>query len=425
MWAGFFLSVFLKYVFSIPVPGFFMLVLIAGAAAVSDRNRLIMLSLGLVPLYTSVQFIFGIGICTLVFVFKYYDKIKLKYTDALLLFLVIWELLHAFSNDFSFVEFAGMLIPYLFLTVAVRSFDGVEHFSAFARTFAGSTLFTCVVIMLQIFSQNGFNADRSWKILLRLGSNTIDGEVSGAYLNPNTLGFFIAISIALLVRLMINRIGTKLDIAASAILLLLGLFTSSRTFLLCILTFGILTVFTVGKDAGSKIRTAIIGIASLAAASLILYLVAPATFDFFVNRIINGDNSSRSILFQKYNDIILTNPRFILWGYGLNGVAEYQMSVIGQVPHNGFQELIFVWGFPGLFAYSAYIVSLTVNAVKANKGTVRLLNWIPFILFAFKIQVGQLITFTPVPLVLLLLYISIACDEQYNNAQYAGDRAEK
>ena len=409
--ALFYLLVFVKYVFSVPVPGALILVPYAVAALAADREKLTVLALCTVPLYTSVQFVSAIGICAAVFLITFADGIKPKKADVILLFLVVWELLHAFTVDFSAKEFVGIAILYVFMTIAIRSHGEPFDYVYMARNVAGSTLFTCFVILMQLFARYNFNADKTWKSLLRLGTDYVDGETPvGAYLNPNTLGFFIVISVALLVQLMLTRRSGKADVAATAALLVFGFFTSSRTFLICLFITGALAVLSARRSAGEKVKVFAIAVASFAAACLVFYLIAPDTFAFFFDRVVNGGDNSRWIIFSKYNGIIFNSPKFLLWGSGLNGVAAYQMEVVGQVPHNGLQELLFVWGFPGLIAYAGYVSSLFYGAYRSNKNKARLINFIPLILFLIKIQIGQLVTFTPVPLVILLICISLSSD---------------
>ena len=406
--ACFYLMVFAKYVFFLPIPGAVLLLPYAAAAIAADRDELTVMALCTVPLYTSVPFVSAIGICTAVFLIKFAKEIRPKKEDLILLFILVWELFHAFTIEFSVQEFVGIIVLYVFMVIAIRAYRPTEDYARIARPVAWSTLFTCAMILLQLLAKNSFNMDKTWKSLLRLGSDYVDGETGpGAYLNPNTLGFFIVISVALLVQLALTGRAKRRAHAVTAFLLVFGFFTSSRTFLICLFATGVLTVLSVRRSAGKRAKVLLISLASAAAACLIFYLITPTTFTFFFNRVVNGSDNSRSMLFARYNEIIFTSPKFILWGSGLNGVASYQMSVIGQVPHNGLQEILFIWGFPGLAAYLAYFCAMFFRASKSRARRTRLLNWIPLIVFAIKVQIGQLITFTPVPLVILLIYISV------------------
>ena len=90
--ACFYLAIFAKYIFNAPIPGAILLVPYAVAAIAADKERLTMLALCTVPLYTSVPFVSAIGICAAVFIIKFSKEIKPAKADLILLFLAAWEL---------------------------------------------------------------------------------------------------------------------------------------------------------------------------------------------------------------------------------------------------------------------------------------------------------------------------------------------
>lgn len=402
----FFLLLLLKYVALMDIPRNVFLLIFAAAALFGDDTQIVLLGICCIPFNSLFQNSFGLGICIIVYVLKHVDKIRFRPEDGFLAFLPIWEVLHLVSYDFTLKEFIALWLPYIFLILIVRTNQQEVKYPVIVRFLAYTTLYICFLLLLQLFIRYDFNFKEAFNNLYRLDGSV--WENANIVVNPNTLGFLVILSMIGLLQLKFNC-KKSLNITTIMILSLFGLLTTSRTYLVCLVMTFILFVLSTENKANKKLKIISVSVAVTLVSVLIFYFVAPTTFNFFLDRVLYGGDGARTKFFVFFNDVIFSNPKIFLWGLGLYNLAGKQMDMYGFVSHNGLQEILLAWGFFGFILYIGFICSLLYSGYIRNR-KIKLINFIPFIIFLVKSQAGQLVTYSVSPLIYLFCYFSLIFD---------------
>jgi O-antigen ligase len=106
----------------------------------------------------------------------------------------------------------------------------------------------------------------------------------------------------------------------------------------------------------------------------------------------------------------------LYFGMGLQGYSDKLSSVYidASIPHNGFQELIVMWGIPGLLLFSAFLVGLVINARKKNKNII-FINYIPFIIMMIFVQAAQMVSSSVISMLFAVVYLCLVIDLKRND----------
>ena len=108
------LLIFCRYALQINIPKILFLVIIAMIAAQGSQTEIISVILCLIPLHESVDFYYSLAVCTVIYVLKYYRRIRINRGVLLVLALMGWELLHCFSPGISPVDIIIPIVPLVF-----------------------------------------------------------------------------------------------------------------------------------------------------------------------------------------------------------------------------------------------------------------------------------------------------------------------
>lgn len=145
----------------------------------------------------------------------------------------------------------------------------------------------------------------------------------------------------------------------------------------------------------------------------VLQTIFPTAYDSLIMRFKESDMSTgRNDIFSYFNNELSTNMRLLFFGvgfqdYGTKLLTQYSSSI----PHNGFQELLVMWGIPGLIAFSAFLLSLVDRARKLNN-RMRFINFVPYIVMLINIQVSQMVSSSVVSILIAFVYICLVTDMQ-------------
>ena len=144
------------------------------------------------------------------------------------------------------------------------------------------------------------------------------------------------------------------------------------------------------------------------AANVVIYNYIPYAYDNFFARLMVADISNgRFDIFEIYNNIILDTPSNFLFGFGMQGLFEKLIVEYGvfDVPHNGIQELFVVWGCIGVVIFLRFVYELYIN-LKVINGSIKPIEFLPFLILFLTIQFGQFITNSTGLLCLSYCYVS-------------------
>jgi len=415
--------IFTRYGLQINIPRELALLPVAAIALLGNQTEITAVCMCLIPFHESLDFYIALIIVVFIYVLKFHKRIKINMGFFLMLIIVIWELLHSLTSDFSPITFVTALSPIIALTVIICSdLSGIDY--AFTvRAVSVAAVVTCFTMLIQIAWISGFNVITFMLNLRRLGALSEASadrlQITGGMVQTNSLGVICVLITAALLQL--RNIGKKKksDTLMMLTLLIFGTLTASRTFIICLLLM-ILLVFMGQKDGKTKLKY--FGIAIIAAIFIlsVLSIFFPDQLEFYISRFFEKDiTTGRDDLMVSYNRFITKNPSVMFFGVGLQDLGNKLVNiyrVASNVPHNSIQEIMAAWGIEGLLFIGGLILTLIVTAKKQNRN-IKLLNYIPLIIILFKSVAGQLLTSNYTVLTLGFAYINMIQDLNKTEAQ--------
>jgi len=407
---------FFKNLLQINIPQVLMVALGIAIMIVGNHDEIIAMCICCIPLHTMFQYIYIILFGVVCYVVKQGKKINLNLSIMPIMLIVLWELIHCFGNDFAITQFIGTFLPFLLLAILMCSNEINLDYEFIVRAFVITIVAACAMVLARQIYVSRFNMASLLMNLQRFGMETPEIQsrlqISEGRINPNTLGIICVLGITGLLQVNSLGRGRKSDIALILILLLFGLLTASRTYLVCLAIMAVL--FLAGKKERLSKKIKIIGYSALIIlfAIFLLWMIVPKQLEFFLSRLSEKDISGgRFDLMKIYNDFI-SSANVLLYGIGLHDfvikvIDEYRVASV--VPHNGMQEIILAWGGLGIFLFIWLLWSMWSSANRTQHKPI-LQNYIPFLIFLAKVQAGQFITSAYTLLTINYVYLSMRTD---------------
>lgn len=406
--------IFVRYVLQINFPWVILLAVVAVTALLGDRDEIVALGVCCIALYTSLQYIYALAICMLIYILKYWKDIRIDGGIFPVLLMLAWEWMHCFDQYSSIMGAVRAMMPLVFCAFLMFCPKERIHYPFVVRTFTVCVLLMCMVVLSKLLVGAGFNISKAFSNMQRLGTASEETSVLGADFNPNFLGFLCILASTGILQLRMSGQGKKAEMGMVVVLLLCGMLTLSRTYLVCLALMALLFILASGYDLAKlvKILGAVVGIGAVTV--VLMVLIFPETIQDWVGRFkVEDITSGRIALLERFNERIFSNPDIYMFGLGIQFVEAKVIARFGAgkilgavVPHNAIQEMVFCWGVPGLLLFVGFMINLVNSAKRKNPQRV-LLNYIPLILLLVKIQAGQLITTPQNALMLSLVYLSM------------------
>lgn len=411
----------LRYALQIDVPPVLFLVIIICMALVSDLNELVGILICCIALHESIDLFYALAFCIIIFVVKFSKEIWLNPSVIPIFAMVIWELLHCFRADFSLMTYICNCIPLLilaiFMCIDVRKID----YCFIGRAFAIALAVICMSLLLKLLYLSDFNILKTFAGLQRLGHDASEVSLDGkGSIQTNTLGILCVLATTWLMQLRMAGCGSSRDVILAVLLVIFGALTASRTYLVCLALMLILLLFSQRGSMEKKLRFLGGMVLLVLVAIVLLYLVFPDLMEYYISRFkVTDITTGRDVLMMKYGEFILTNPKVMFFGLGLNHFGDDLMTVYkvaSHVPHNGIQELIIAWGLPGLVLFIC-LWGVMIWRSRIFCGRQKLLNYIPLIIILVKCQAGQMLNSSYTMLTFSYAYLSMAHDFNIGGAE--------
>ncbi len=416
--ATFLLAVFIRNVIGVGIPPIALLIAYAFGACFCDRDEIMALLVCCIPLNSAFQYKYAILILLFIYFLKYPSEVRITTLVVPFVCMIAWELLHGIKYDFSFVElFRSFAELFLLLFVAMLTRKRFNY-SFIARVFAYCSVIVMTMAFIRVLKLNDYNFSGVFNGHYRFGVTDKSAEEFAFNFNANALGVICNLGFILLMQLRLIKKHKKVDYIAMFALVAFGAMTMSRSFLICFLISCLLMVFCGKTDSDSVLKKIIILVLGLVLLIGLVYLIFPSIIEQFVKRFQEEDISNGRIdLIGFYNNLIFNNAEISMFGVGLQNVFEKLKVITGlaeNVSHNGVQEMILVWGLPGLLLFAWFIGMLIKTSRETNKKQ-SLINYLPFIFLFIKIQSGQFITYGAGLLSLLICYLSVCVNFNAEN----------
>jgi len=409
------ICVYLRYAFQINIPQTLILLIAVVVAGLGSRDEIIAMGILCIPFSSVFSHYITIMAFILIYLIKFRKDVRIGAELLPLLLLIAWELMHCFSDLFSAKHFLASFIPILLcfflMMIDLRELD----YAFVVRVFAIGCFVVGLYLITQVLVHAGFNVIKAFSDMQRLGmeGEKLGVEVSGGEMNPNTLGVLCVLAMSGLLQLISIGEGKQSDYLLLTLLLVIGVLTTSKTFLVCLVILVVLFIMAQKGSLKKKLLVLARSFAVLAVAAIMIWLLFPDAMKSFGERFQERDISSgRAELMAVYHDYVFSSPRNALWGIGVNNfiykvITKYAIAI--NTPHNGFQEVLVAWGIPGLIFFLMFLFTLVRKSRRITQSQ-RLINYIPLILLLIKVQAGQMITSGYTMLAFSFAYLSLIQD---------------
>ncbi len=402
-----------KGLLGITVPAIVFLLITSFMMLIGDRTEIIATIIVCIPLSVAFQYKYAIIVCIIVYVFKYGGDIKFGKCILPLLVMMCWELLHGLFGEFSLNEYLRDFSELILLTFLMCiSFKKIDY-SFICRALAFSTLCMGLIVICSIIKNQGSLEAAFMDSTYRLGSSGDEAELFGLNYNANALGTMCNMSILVLLQLKLLGQGKKLDYIMIVGLLIVGVMTLSRAFLIGAVLVFLFFIISSGNKNGKSIKNLFVAAVIMLLVFYVIINFAPFIYERFAERFeVDDITSGRSDLITFYNQHIYSNLRYSMFGLGLQNLWDKIFKIYPSakfVPHNSLQEMLVVWGIPGLIMFVSMIISMIKTSAKyVIKHTVA--NYSTLLFFIIISMSGQLITSGRGLLYFSLIYISMCID---------------
>ena len=407
----------IRYVFYVNIPRMLLAGIVILMAALGERDEIIAISMGCIVLHEAINFYITIAACGVILLLKNVQRLRHILPIVLVAVMIMWELLHCFAYFWTPVMLLAALAPFLFLAaLCCIDLKNVDY-TFVVRTMTLITFFMCVILLVNHIVEAGGNLTVAFANMTRLGMFSEEETMFGNSIHPNSLGVINVLCISGLLQIRALGKNKKIDLFYMIGLMVMGALTMSRTFLLCL---GIMAFMLWIAQKGLVKKLRFLGgiLIVVVLAVTVINLIFPDVLLDFMGRFQVGDiTTGRGDLLIAYNDFILSNNDVLLFGVGISDYVEkvvdiYQVASVTS--HNGIQEIVIVWGLPGLMLIGGLIGTMMFNSAKYCRKK-RILNYIPLFIILAKSMVGQMITSGYTVLALGFAYLSLCQDFQPSN----------
>lgn len=381
-----------KNSFGFSVPSMILLAVYSLFLIILHKERRVAFYFFLIPSNTSDTLYF-VHVAFMLLILLDFMKRKVKQFPSIpvltLIFLLIgYEVIHEFIvaislsvNHLSLVGFIVCCVNLLFLAITYRH-PGRDSFRT-AIAWSVGVLVLATSMAITQFNYGGFSTGD-----VRLGSPATLHSFAGQgilWQDPNYLGMYI---IAGIVGILILGRGIKsvLSCVVLALLLVAGLMTGSRGFLLSLAV--LIVLYFISGLARSRVRMLGSLLIGLVAIIVGLYYsgLLPFLVDMFNGRMDTTDVSNgRLDLYSEYLAILLSNPLILLLGVGLvvypTKINELFHTDLLMV-HNSIIEVFVIWGIVGFLILAVLLFYMYKVLTHDIRGLFRKLPvYIPLVIF--------------------------------------------
>ena len=409
------------------LPMIVMAILIVLSFLIVEKKLLI----GLYCFYIPISIPTILYIVNVVFViallFKFRHDMKIDSTVFYMLLISMFESIHVYINisngkDESIINLLGFLlciIPFIVINAISLIIDKFETLKLLFLVFFSFTIIMFGKYYVEFGTFNIFNN------VQRFGFSANEGEISTneLLLNPNTIGVYSALIVAIIIVLqrfkMIKHYLIVWFMFSYAIII--GLLTVSRTFLLIITTLFLL--YLLSSIMKKNVASFFVGM-GIFLITLVVFFSNNQLSRMIQARLFESDDisGSRFSIYEEYLRVIFTNENIFLLGVGMQDYLEKVKNInylINQSTHNMILETLVIWGIFGLIVVICLFISIIYKSKfwLDTRLSDSLIKLFPIIAVLLSAQFGQyFISFYHTVSITLLALIYLSVKEGVRNA---------
>jgi hypothetical protein len=404
----------LRNALGVNIPVICLLLLTIIPAFFGTIDHVIAAAVCFIPMSTGFQFKYALFILIVGIIIRRKGQMRLSRVAYPVFLMMVWEIMHAFSGNFSFFEFLRSFAELIFLIVVLSIDQKKLNYKLIIRALAISTIGICFIMLFLQFQRVGFDLNnifsRGFKNY-RFGQANTSVENYGLNFNPNRLGTICNLTTVSILILFGRKEHTAFDMLLLVLSIIFGFMTFSRAYVISLIFIIFCFVITTKGPLPQKVLS-IIG--TLVFIAILLWSIKryiPSVFYNMISRFQENDLfGGRDKLFLFYNEHIFSSVGYFLFGIGLQDFQGKISSIHNidiNVAHNGIQEIWVVWGVVGVVLFILMLINIIKDAKKYESNP-EIRQFLPLGFLLFNSMAGQLIRSEITLLSLVMIYICLS-----------------
>ncbi len=404
--AAFIVMLFLRDFGGKSIPSILFLGITVLVALFADKTEIVAFCFCFIPILNAFQSKYALLICMAIYIARFVRIKSIPLYTIPIAFLMLWEILHGFVSEISYVEVLRQFVELIFCCFIMSlprediDFKKIIRFMSFVAVCAYG------ILLLSHLKQYDYQTAVLFSGVFRLGYAVDESKMAIGF-NPNYLSYICLCCIEGLVVLMYKKQNNSFDLFCLGALGVFGFLTMSRKFILCAAALLILIFLSYKKKFKFFLMVTVI----LLAVIFVFQLVFPTAAQGVISRFAEEDlGGGRDRILGFYNEKLGEDMGLLFFGLGLQDLESKARELYNTtIPHNGFQELLVIWGIPGFIAFAAFLLMLLGQAKKRNP-QIKLINYTPFLIMMLNVMVSQMASSSVVVSCIAIVYICLIVD---------------
>lgn len=371
-----------------------------------------------IPLSVAFQYKYALLILAVAMLVRNHWRLRSSGTLLIVAAMMVWELLHVFYGQFSYVEYLRGFAEVILLGI-VTSIDLSDlDYKLVLRALSVSIVGVCCIMLFMQLQQFNFNLAAIFArsaASFRFGQSNMDAGRFALNFNANNLGFICNLSTCAMLLLITRKEYGPAEIGLAVLSMMFALMTMSRAAIVCMVMIFAAFLLCGNGSVSKKMQGTLGGLAIAAIALLLMRKLFPAVFDNILERFQRADIwNGRGGLMYYYNQFLLSSPMYLLFGIGMQNIFQkVALRIPVQLsPHNGIQEVWVAWGLVGVVLVVYMIWKIIRTSKLYSSGKRRFYQFMPLILTLVFTMSGQFLTSSRTLMALIISYICLCAGDK-------------
>ncbi len=400
---AFIVLLFLRDFVGTSVPLIIFLLLSFIVAAFADKTEIVAFCFCFIPILNAFQSKYALLICMGVYIARFVRIKSVAFYMIPIAFLLFWEIMHGFTSDLSIIEVFRLFAELFFCCFVISLSPEAVDFKKIVRSMSFMAVCAYCILLLSQLRQFDYQMSALFSGVFRLGYAVDETKMSVGF-NPNYLAYICLCCIEGLAFLVYKKQSNLFDIICLGALGIFGLLTMSRKFIVCVAVWLVLFLLSYRK----KFKIFLVVLLVLFAVLFVLQTFFPTAAQALLLRFTEEElTGGRTDIMSFFNQQLSEDMGLLFFGVGLQNFGLKITEMYNTtVPHNGFQELLVVWGIPGFIAFFAFLFMFLSQAKKRNPH-IKLINYTPFLVMLLNAMVSQMVSSSVVVSCMAIVYICL------------------
>lgn len=367
-----------------------------------------------IPFSVAFQYKYAILILTVVILWRNNWRLKRAGLFVVVMFMMFWELCHAFYGHFSYVEYLRDFAELILLGVVTSiSLDDIDY-KLIIRSLAISVVGVCLIMLIMQLQKHNFNLITVFARSahsFRFGQSNMGSGAFALNFNANNLGFICNLSACGCLLLISRKDYQRTDMILAIFSFVFAMLTLSRAAIVCSVMIFVSFLLSAEGKSVNRIFRSITGIAITTVVVVLLWVFIPAVFENLLERFQRADVwNGRGALLKYYGQFMVSSVKYFMFGIGMQEIYKKVVPYfpVHDVPHMGLQEVWVAWGIVGVITILFVFWKIILISKHYAKGKRQIYQFVPLVLIIIYTSSGQLLTSSRALMALIIAFICLS-----------------